>query len=155
MCELAGVSRSGYYKWRKRDGAPTDVKREQTLRLVKECHHEHPSHGYRWVHAYLSQNVEGFSVSADYVRRCFGYLGRSAQTKHKPGSRSARREVKDPYPNLIFSTWDTIDRPRQVIVSDMTACRLNWWLYIEIVFYFDAFTKQIIGYGLGEGKGGE
>ena len=154
LCELAGVSRSGYYKWRKRDGAPPDARREETLRLVKECHEAHRTHGYRWVHAYLSRHEEGFSASADYVRRCFGYLGISAETKRRPGSRSAKREVKDPYPNLIFSTWDTVDRPRQVVVSDMTACRLSWRLYLEIVLYFDVFTKQIVGCGLGDGKGG-
>ena len=154
LCELAGVSRSGYYKWRKRDGAPPDAKREEALRLVKECHEAHPSHGYRWVHAYISQHHEGFSASADYVRRCFNYLGISSETKHKPGSRSPKRDARDPYPNLIFSTWETIDRPRQVVVSDMTACRLSWWLYLEIVFYFDALTKEIVGCGLGDGKGG-
>ena len=154
LCELAGVSRSGYYKWRKRDGAPPDAKREETLRLVKECHGEHPSHGYRWVHAYISRRHEGFSASADYVRRCFGYLGISAETKHKPGSRSAKREARDPYPNLIFSAWETVDRPRQVIVSDMTMFRIGWWRAYELVFYFDVFTKQIVGCGLGDGKGG-
>ena len=154
MCEIAGVSRSGYYKWRKRDGAPPDARREETLRLVRECHEAHPSHGYRWVHAYLSQHEEGFAASADYVRRCFGYLGISSETRHRPGSRSPRREAKDPYPNLIFSTWETVDRPRQVIVSDMTVCRLSWRLYIEIVFYFDALTKEIVGCGLGDGRGG-
>ena len=154
LCELAGVSRSGYYKWRKRDGAPPDAKREETLRLVKECHEEHRTHGYRWVHAYLARHVEGFSASADYVRRCFCYLGISAETKRKPGARSAKRGAKDPYPNLIFSTWDTVDRPRQVVVSDMTACRISWRLYLEVVFYFDVLTKQIVGCGLGDGKGG-
>ena len=155
LCELAGVSRSGYYKWRKRDGAPPDAKREEALRLVKECHGAHRTHGYRWVHAYLSQHVEGFSASADYVRRCFGYLGISAETRRKPGAKSSeKREVKDPYPNLIFSTWETVDRPRQVVVSDMTACRVSWRLYLEIVFYFDVLTKQIVGCGLGDGKGG-
>ncbi len=151
---MAGVSRSGYYKWRKRDGAVRDVRREEVLRLVKECHEEHRCHGYRWVHAYISQHNDRLCVSADYVRRCFGYLGISAETKRKPGARSARREVKDPYPNLIFSTWETVDRPRQVIVSDMTMFHARHWRTYELVFYFDVFTKQIVGCGLGEGKGG-
>lgn len=153
MCEIAGVSRSGYYKWRKRGGAPPDAKREETLRLVGECHEAHPSHGYRWVHAYLSQHHEGFSASADYVRRCFGYLGVSAETRRRPGSRSARREAKDPYPNLIFSTWETVDRPRQVVVSDMTTLKIGRRSY-ELVLYIDAFTKQVVGCGLGDGRGG-
>ena len=154
LCELAGVSRSGYYKWKKRDGAPRDARREEVLGLVRRCHDEHPSHGYRWVHAYLSRHEEGFSASADYVRRCFRFLGISSETKRKPGSRFRGRTVKDPYPNLVFSTWETVDRPRQVVVSDMTACRLGWRLYLEIVFYFDVFTKQILGCGIGDGRGG-
>ena len=36
----------------------------------------------------------------------------------------------------------------------MTALRLNWWMYFEIVFYFDVFTKQILGCGISSGKGG-
>ena len=44
-----------------------------------------------------------------------------AETKHKSHSRP--RKERDKYPNLIFSTWETVDSPRQVIVSDMTS---NW-----------------------------
>ena len=97
LCEIAGVSRSGYYKWKKRAGAPPDAHREKTLRLVYECHKTHPSHGYRWVHAYLKGHEEGFDVSADYVRRCFGYLGIASKTKHKRAKQEPR-EVRDPYP---------------------------------------------------------
>ena len=103
-----------------------------------------PSHGYRWVHAYLVKH-HGVTVSAEYIRRCFKYLGIAAKTAHQ--KKSHKRRVRDPYPNLIFSTWETVDRPRQVIVSDMTAfwTRMN---YFELVLYFDVFTKQIIGHGL-------
>lgn len=152
MCELAGVSRSGFYKWRRRDGMSCNVKRERILKLVQECHEAHSTHGYRWVHAYLKSHEEIFSVSADYVRRCFRYLGIESKTKHK--MKSSPRLVKDPYPNLIFTTWETVDRPRQVIVSDMTVFRCGWYNYYEMVFYFDVFTKQIIGCGLGDGRGG-
>lgn len=113
------------------------------MHLVQECHDAHPSHGYRWVHAYLKKN-NSITVSAEYIRRCFLYLGIRSQTKHK--KKSYVRKVRDPYPNLIFSTWDTVDRPRQVIVSDMTAfwTRYRYW---ELALYFDVFTKQIIGRG--------
>ena len=118
---------------------------------MQACHEEHPSHGYRWVHAYLTQKGE-IDVSADYVRRAFSYLGIRSETKHK--AKRVERKVKDPYPNLVFSTWETVDRPRQVIVSDMTAFKCGYWHYYELVLYFDVFTKQIIGSGLGYGKGG-
>lgn len=152
LCEIVGVSRSGYYKWRKRDGTPEQGKRRQEVfGQVQGCHDAHPSHGYRWVHAYLAKH-EGMTESADYVRRVFRCLGIESQTQHKKKPRPGPRKVKDPYPNLIFSTWETVDRPRQVIVSDMTAfwTRTRYW---ELVLYFDVFTKQIIGRGLTKQRG--
>lgn len=142
------MSRSGYYKWRARDGAPPEC-RAKMLRLVRECHARHPSHGYRWVHAYLKR-TEKIAVSADYIRKCFRYLGIRAQSKHRPYSK--KRVERESYPNLIFSTWETVDRPRQVIVSDMTA----FWTkrrYHELALYFDVFTKQIIGHALTSERG--
>ena len=56
------------------------------------------------------------------------------------------------YPNLIFSTWDTVDRPRQVIVSDMTAFRFSVF-YIEVTFYFDVFTKEILTFRIADKRG--
>jgi putative transposase len=148
LCEICGVSRSGFYKWRGRDEAFPQM-RTKILKLVQECHDAHPSHGYRWVHAYLVKR-NNIGVSADYIRRCFRYLGISAKTKHRP--KEAKRTSRETYPNLIFTTWETIDRPRQVIVSDMTA----FWTrdkYFELALYFDVFTKQIIGHGLTKRRG--
>lgn len=142
------MSRSGFYKWRARAGeVPAD--RKKILELVGQTHCKHPSHGYRWVHAYLKR-TEGIGVSAEYIRRAFKFLGIAAETKHRKKDRG--RKAKDPYPNLIFSTWETVDRPRQVIVSDMTA----FWTrsrYFELALYFDVFTKQIIGHGLTKKRG--
>ena len=150
LCELAGVSRSGYYDWKKRDRRqPAD--RQRVLALVKQCHEEHPSHGYRWVHAWIVQHNDDVKVSADYVRKAFSHLGIRSETKHK--AKRTERKVKDPYPNLVFSTWDTVDRPRQVIVSDMTAFYGKWSAYWELTLCFDVFTKQIVGRGLTRRRG--
>jgi len=148
LCEIAGVSRSGYYKWRGREkGLPED--RKKILELVRSAHNKHSTHGYRWVHAYLVEQ-DGITVSPDYIRRAFNVLGIESKTKHK--SRNKPRKVRDPYPNLIFSTWETVDRPRQVIVSDMMAfwTRLRYW---ELSLYFDVFTKQVLGRGLTDRRG--
>jgi hypothetical protein len=78
----------------------------------------------------LQQN--NITVSADYIRKAFNYLGIQSKTRHKAHRKP--RKIKDPYPNLVFSTWETIDRPRQVIVSDMTAfwTRMAYW---ELTLY--------------------
>ena len=46
-----------------------------------------------------------------------------------------------------WSNWS-----RQVIVSDMTAFKV-WYMYIEVTFYFDVFTKEILSYKVAERRG--
>lgn len=149
LCELMGVSRSGYYKWKKRDKSKRDVKREEMIALVEEIHKEHSTHGYRWTAEFIRVNY-GYECSDNYIYKCFRYLGIKAETKHKVHRRP--RKIKDKYPNLIFTTWDTVDRPRQVIVSDMTAFKF-WIYYFETTFYFDVFTKEILTYKVAERRG--
>ena len=140
ICEIMGVSRSGYYKWLRRDPSDRDINREAIVEVVEEVHSEFPSHGYRWVAAYIRNSLRT-KVSDNFIYKCFRYLGIKSETKHQPHYKP--RKVKDKFPNLIFSTWDTVDRPRQVVVSDMTALNF-WYFYLELTFYFDVFTKEIL-----------
>jgi transposase InsO family protein len=149
ICEMMDVSRSGYYKWLRRDPSDRDINREAMVEVVEEVHSEYPSHGYRWVAAYI-RNTLRTKVSDNFVYKCFRYLGIKSETKHQPHYKP--RKVKDRYPNLIFSTWETVDRPRQVVVSDMTAFKF-WYFYFEITFYFDVFTKEILSWQLAERRG--
>ena len=149
ICSLMGVSRSGYYKWKKRDKSDRDIKREEMIALVEAVHADHRTHGYRWTAAYIRLEY-GYECSDNYIYKCFRYLGIKSETKHQVHYR--KRKEKDRYPNLIFSTWETVDRPRQVIVSDMTAFKF-WILYFEVTFYFDVFTKEILTYRVARRKG--
>lgn len=144
-----GVSRAGYYKWKNRGKPAYEDKRKKVVQLVSEVHKDHPSHGYRWVCAYIRINYKTV-FSENYVYKAFRYLGIKAETKHK--ERSRPRKTRDKYPNLIFTTWETVDRPRQVIVSDMTAFRI-WYFYFEVTFYFDVFTKQILSWRVADRRG--
>jgi len=150
LCELMGVSRSGYYKWKNRGKTNIVEKREKIIALVAIIHAAHPSHGYRWVAAYIRINHK-VDCSDNYAYKSFRYLGIKSETKHQAHYRP--RKVKDKYPNLIYTTWDMVDRPRQVIVSDMTTLRFSWF-YIEITLYFDVFTKQILTWKISERRGG-
>ena len=144
-----GVSRSGYYKWKKRDKSDRDIKREEMIALVEAVHADHRTHGYRWTAAYIRLEY-GYECSDNYIYKCFRYLGIKSETKHQVHYRKCKE--KDRYPNLIFSTWETVDRPRQVIVSDMTAFKF-WISYFEVTFYFDVFTKEILTYRVARRKG--
>ena len=140
LCDLMGVSRVGFYRWKKREPPSRDTTREEMIKIVGEVHVEHPTHGYRWTAAYIRINMQ-ITISDNYAYKCYRYLGIKAETKHRVRYRP--RKARDLYPNLIFTTWETVDRPRQVIVSDMTAFRFRYY-YFEVTFYFDVFTKEIL-----------
>lgn len=92
LCEVAGVSRSGFCKWRERDGAPPE-RRTSALKTVSECHEAHSSHGCRWAHARLGQEGKT-DVSAGYVRRTFDYLGMRSETKRR--AEKCERRLRGP-----------------------------------------------------------
>lgn len=149
LCSLMGVSRSGFYKWKKREPSGRDLTREQVVQLVSEVHASHSTHGYRWTAAYIRINMH-VEISDNYAYKCFRFLGIKSETRHKVRYRP--RKARDRYPNLIFSAWETVDRPRQVIVSDMTAIKY-WIFYFELTFYFDVFNKEILSWRLAERRG--
>ena len=62
------------------------------------------------------------------------------------------RKERDKYPNLVYSTWDTVDLPRQVIVSDMTMIKGPFFLF-EVTFYFDVFIKEMLTFQVGLRRG--
>ena len=56
ICGLMGVSRSGYYKWKRRPPSRRDINREKMIELVRTVHEKHRTHGYRWTAAYIRIN---------------------------------------------------------------------------------------------------
>ena len=145
------INRSGYYKWLNRKENPSlrEITRKSDIELIKKYHQKHPSHGYRWLNAYIRQK-EGIIWSNNHVHLCCKYAGIISQGQHykwkKPGDQSIK------FDNLLFKKWNKINRPLQVIVSDMTAFWANK-SYYELTMYFDVYTKEIVGYSLSTIKG--
>lgn len=54
--------------------------------------------------------------------------------------------------HIYYSTWETVDRPRQVIVSDMTMIKGPFLLF-DVTFYFDVFTKEMLTFQVGLRRG--
>lgn len=143
------VSKSGYYKWLNRKSSDREVRRKEAVELVTKIHEVHKTHGYRWTASFIRLNCS-VRISANFVYKIFRIYGLRAETKHRTKYRP--RKIRDKYPNLIFTTWETVDRPRQVIVSDMTAFWANY-RYWELTMYFDVFTKQILSWSLSYKRG--
>jgi transposase InsO family protein len=145
------VSKSGYYKWKyiKENPSLKELSRQSDIDLIKKIHEQHPSHGYRWINAFI-KNKYGVVMSDNHVHLCCKYEGIRSKGKHYQWKKPGEQQYK--FNNLIWNGWKKITRPYEVIVSDMTA----FWVkntYYELTLYFDAWNKEILGYGLSSKKG--
>ena len=86
ICSLMGVSRSGYYKWKRRPPSRRDINREKMIELVRTVHEKHRTHGYRWTAAYIRIN-EHIDISESYAYKCFLRTTENAITKAKSNAK--------------------------------------------------------------------
>lgn len=151
LCEIMEINKSGYYKWLYRTKNPSlkQIIKESDIKLIKEVHDEHPSHGYRWINGFI-RNLYGIYYSDNYVFRCCKYSGIISQGKHYRWKQPGEEQVK--FNNLIWNGWKKVKNPFEVIVSDMTAFYVKG-TYYELTLYFDVWNKEIVGYGLSSRKG--
>ena len=122
--------------------------RLSNMMLFKKYHEEFPSHGYRWLNAYIKNN-DGVILSNLTAHRCCKAIGITSEAKHyrykKPG---------DPfkiYPNLLLQGLK-IDGPLECVVSDMTAFYLKG-IYYELTLYMDLWNNEILTYSLSSKRG--
>lgn len=150
LCDVTGVNRSGFYKWKKRLEHPSERMKTfvSNLMLFKAYHAKYPSHGYRWLNAKIRLD-KGIVMSDQYAHKCCKTAGIMSVSKHyrykKPG---------DPfkvYPNLLM-TGLNVDGPLQCVVSDMTTFYLKG-IYYELTLYMDLWNNEILTYSLSSKKG--
>lgn len=145
------VSKSGYYKWKYRLENPSikELSKQEDIRLIKEVHRIHKSHGYRWINRYI-RNKYGIVWTDNYVHLLCKYEDIRSEGKHYQWRKPGEEQYK--FNNLVWKGWKTLSKPFQVVVSDMT----SFWAkntYWELTMYFDAWNKEIVGYGLSKNKG--
>jgi len=150
LCELVGVSRSGFYKWRERMKNPSPRTKAfvSNVMLFKEYHEKYPSHGYRWLNAKIRLDT-GLIVSDPYAYKCCRTFGIKSESKHyryrKPGNPYRL------YPNLTMADMN-ITGPLQCVVSDMTAFYVHG-VYYELTLYMDIWNNEILTHAISAKRG--
>lgn len=144
------VNRRSFYSWRENIRNPNSrlSKRTRDIELFKTYHDKYPSHGYRWLRAKMELDL-GICYSDNYAHRCCKYAGIKSKSKRIATKMKNKREYI--YPNLLLKDLN-IDRPMQVIVSDMTAFRCKN-TYYELTLYMDLFNNEIVAYDMSSRRG--
>ena len=136
-----GVNRSGYYKWKKRQGTENryEQKRRILTQLLVEKHEQHRSYGYHRLAAVVRTET-GLTFSDNLAHKCCKYVGIKSRIRHyrwkKPGSNHLK------FGNIVSGKWETT-APMEIIVSDMTVMRHKGKRF-EWTYMLDVFNNEII-----------
>jgi transposase InsO family protein len=141
MCQLAQVSRAGYYRWREAS-APAD--NDMDLRDdIQKIALEFPCYGWRRVTAELRRC--GWVVNHKRVRRIMREDNLLCLRRRKFVVTTDSTHGRPVYPNLAANLeLSGID---QLWVADITYIRVEMeFLYLAVVI--DAFSRRVIGWAL-------
>jgi putative transposase len=143
MCQLLGVSRSGYYDWNGRPPSKRELESQEILKIAKKSHEE-------------CKGIYGLDKILEDVRKTFPKCSRSRlykiqkenklysirKKKYKATTNSSHKlPVAE---NLLNQNFD-IDKPGSVWVTDITYVdTLEGWMYLATVK--DIYTKEIVGW---------
>ena len=100
MCEVLGVSPSGYYAWKHRSPSARAVDNEQLLRRMREIHRfSRETYGQPRMQAELRD--DGWRVNHKRVRRLMRLADLQGATRRKKWRTTKRDRYARPAPDLI------------------------------------------------------
>jgi putative transposase len=144
MCQLLGVSPSGYYAWRKRQPSPRS---ETDVALIAEIQVAHAgsrgTYGAPRIHAELAG--KGTYIGRKRVARLMTQAGlagvsrrRFVTTTVKDGGRQA--------PDLVERNF-TAEAPDRLWVADITYIP-TWTGFLYLAVVLDAYSRRIVGWSM-------
>jgi len=154
LCELAKVSKSGYYKWIKRQETPSEkqLEDEEIKKKIMECHKKYKGiYGYRRIQIWL-RKIYGLLINHKRVQRLMREMTIQAVIrKKKPyyGKKEAY-VISDNHLNRDF----VASKPNEKWVTDITYLIFNGQkLYLSAIK--DLYNSEIVAYCLMHNKSTE
>jgi transposase InsO family protein len=147
MCQVLGVSKSGYYAWLKRPKSEQSERREKVTAHIKRVHLEsRQTYGSPKITKVLHN--EGLNVSQKTVTRIMKDHHIRSKTMKKYKATTNSKHTLPVYPNLLNQDFH-VERPGQVWVADITYIWTSeGWLYLASVM--DLYSRRIIGWEMAE-----
>ena len=149
LCSVYGVSHSGYYKWKNRDGQLNRYELEQQDLdvYVADIHAHAPMMGYRQIRDTLELQY-GLKLCDPSVWRSMKRLGIHGYTRKRklPPSYGGMEHVR--YSNVLGRDFKA-EAPMHKIVTDVTYIKHHGkWSYLAA--YLDLFNNEIVEWELSD-----
>jgi len=148
MCRVLGLTRAGYYAWKKRPS--TTARRDETERMVKEIREVHRAsrgtYGSPRIHAELG--CRGVAVSRGRVERLMRKNAIAARIRRRFRATTDSDHDSPVAANILDRRFEA-SRPNQSWSTDITYIwTQEGWLYLAVVL--DLFSRRIVGWSMAE-----
>ena len=145
MCEVLGVSRSGFHAWERRPPCNRELEDRDLLERIRRIHRKsRRNYGSRRVHAMLRR--EGNHVGRKRVERLMRKAGICGAIKRRRGRTTVRLPGVETAPDLVQRDFNPT-QPDRLWVADVTYLR-SWegWVYLAAVM--DCHSRRIVGFSI-------
>jgi transposase InsO family protein len=144
LCRRYGVSRAGFYAWRRRAESRHAEQDRRLSAAIARCFAEHAGrYGSPRLHRCLV--AAGWPVGRRRVARLMRALGLRARATRGRGAKAAIRRQYAQHPNRLWAT--TVTGPDQVWVGDLTYLRVaGRWRYLAVVM--DQWSRRVLAWSL-------
>ncbi len=150
LCRVMRVSKSGYYLYARGKSYVLSVPKARLAEQVKETFYLHRRrYGARRIAAEL--RAEGNCIGRAAVRTLMRRQNlRAIQPRRFVPRTTDSRHTIEPSPNLLLELENAAQRPRDVIVGDITYLPLQSGKWSYLASWQDQFSKRIVGWAVAE-----
>lgn len=153
LCDIAGVSRSGYYRWIQSESVrkERENKDRQDFELILEAYNQRGySKGARGIYMCMLHWDKPVVMNLKKIRRLMNKYGLICPIrKANPYRRMAKAIKTNNVAKNILKREFTEHGPRKVLLTDITYIPYNGkFCYLSTIL--DAYTKQILSYVLSD-----
>lgn len=147
MCQVLGVSPSGYYDWHKRALSERKKARKELTEAIKQVYYKSKKR-YGSIKITHHLRNEGVEVCERTVQRIMTEEGLKSITAKRFKATTNSKHDKPTYPNLLEQNF-SVSAPGKAWVTDITYIwTREGWLYLASVM--DLFSRKIIGFAMSE-----
>lgn len=146
MCDVLGVSTSGYYAWLKREPSDRTKDDARLIELIRTIHTEsRGSYGAPRIHAELREEHDEH-VGKKRVARLMRQEGLRGVCRRTWVTTTVRAKRARPAPDLVKRDF-TAERPDQLWVADITYVpTASGFMFLAVVL--DVFSRRIVGWAM-------
>ena len=146
MSRTLGVSRAGYYAWRRRAPSARSLADADLTARIKAVHRaSRGTYGALRIHADLID--ENIRVGRKRVERLMKAAGIAGVSRRKGTRTTVRDERVRPACDLVDRNFYASE-PNQLWVADITYVP-TWAGFLYLAVVLDAFSRRIVGWAMG------